>query len=51
MIIANSVSTTTPNYVIADISLSDFGRKEIKIAETEMPGLMGWENFIRTRDC
>ena len=40
MIIANSVSTTTPNYVIADISLSDFGRKEIKIAETEMPGLM-----------
>ena len=40
MVIANSVSTTTPNYVIADISLSDFGRKEIKIAETEMPGLM-----------
>ena len=40
MVIANSVSTSTPNYVIADISLSDFGRKEIKIAETEMPGLM-----------
>ena len=40
MVIANSVKTTTPNYVIADISLSDFGRKEIKIAETEMPGLM-----------
>ena len=40
MVIANSVTTTTPNYVIADISLSDFGRKEIKIAETEMPGLM-----------
>ena len=40
MIIANSVSTTTPNYVIAEISLADFGRKEIKIAETEMPGLM-----------
>ena len=36
----NSVKTSTPNYVIADISLSDFGRKEIKIAETEMPGLM-----------
>ena len=40
MVIANSVKTSTPNYVIADISLSDFGRKEIKIAETEMPGLI-----------
>jgi len=28
------------DYLIADISLSDFGRKEIAIAETEMPGLM-----------
>jgi len=40
MVISNSVKTSTPNYVISDISLSDFGRKEIKIAETEMPGLM-----------
>ena len=32
MVIANSVKTSTPNYVIDDISLSDFGRKEIKIA-------------------
>ena len=40
MVIANSIKTSTPNYVITDISLSDFGRKEIKIAETEMPGLM-----------
>jgi adenosylhomocysteinase len=29
-----------PDYVIADISLADWGRKEIRIAETEMPGLM-----------
>lgn len=28
------------DYVIADLALADFGRKEIKIAETEMPGLM-----------
>lgn len=28
------------DYVIADIGLADFGRKEINIAETEMPGLM-----------
>lgn len=28
------------DYVVADIALADFGRKEIAIAETEMPGLM-----------
>ncbi len=28
------------DYVIADISLADWGHKEIEIAETEMPGLM-----------
>ncbi len=28
------------DYVVADISLANFGRKEIAIAETEMPGLM-----------
>ncbi len=27
-------------YIIKDISLADFGRKELDIAETEMPGLM-----------
>ncbi len=30
----------TMDYVVKDLSLSDFGRKEINIAETEMPGLM-----------
>ncbi|MDP3632888.1 adenosylhomocysteinase, partial [Phenylobacterium sp.] len=28
------------DYVVKDITLADFGRKEIEIAETEMPGLM-----------
>ena len=28
------------DYIIKDITLADFGRKEIEIAETEMPGLM-----------
>jgi adenosylhomocysteinase len=28
------------DYVVADLSLAEWGRKEIKIAETEMPGLM-----------
>ncbi len=31
---------SSSDYVVADISLADFGRKELKIAETEMPGLM-----------
>ncbi|MBS1222907.1 MAG: adenosylhomocysteinase, partial [Proteobacteria bacterium] len=28
------------DYHVADLSLADWGRKEIAIAETEMPGLM-----------
>jgi adenosylhomocysteinase len=28
------------DYKVADIGLADWGRKEIAIAETEMPGLM-----------
>ncbi|MFN3458307.1 MAG: adenosylhomocysteinase [Novosphingobium sp.] len=35
-----SVLDAKNDYVIADIGLADFGRAEIKIAETEMPGLM-----------
>jgi adenosylhomocysteinase len=30
----------TPDYKVKDLSLADYGRKEINIAETEMPGLM-----------
>jgi len=37
-------TTTTPttkqDYKVADISLAEFGRKELSIAEKEMPGLM-----------
>ena len=36
-----SISTKTTEYKIADISLAGWGRKEIAIAENEMPGLMG----------
>src|SRR5256886_7284737 len=31
---------TETDYKVADISLADFGRREISIAEKEMPGLM-----------
>src|SRR3989338_6474539 len=30
----------TQNYEVKDLKLADFGRKEIEIAEKEMPGLM-----------
>ncbi len=33
-------NTMTEDYKVADISLAEWGRKEIKIAEVEMPGLM-----------
>jgi len=32
--------TASADYVVADIGLADWGRREIAIAETEMPGLM-----------
>src|SRR5437899_8361232 len=42
------MTTATPvqnqpraDFKVADLSLADFGRKEIKLAEHEMPGLMG----------
>jgi adenosylhomocysteinase len=34
------VQNIEPDYKVADIGLADWGRKEIGIAETEMPGLM-----------
>ncbi len=37
---SEAVAIQKPDYKIADISLADWGRKEISIAETEMPGLM-----------
>jgi adenosylhomocysteinase len=40
----------SPDHAIADLSQADFGRKEIKIAETEMPGLMAIrEEFTKSQ--
>jgi len=41
------VENITPDYKIADIGLADWGRKEISIAETEMPGLMALREEYR----
>ena len=38
------------DYAVADLSLADWGRKELRIAETEMPGLMAIrEEFAKTQ--
>ena len=38
------IVTETLPYKVRDISLAEFGRKEIEIAEKEMPGLMAIRN-------
>jgi adenosylhomocysteinase len=35
-----AILKSSNDYAVADLSLADWGRKEIRIAETEMPGLM-----------
>ncbi|MEO0024089.1 MAG: hypothetical protein RL196_530 [Actinomycetota bacterium] len=36
----SSLKAIGPNYAIADLALAEAGRKQIRLAETEMPGLM-----------
>lgn len=44
------VERTFTDYKVADMSLADWGRKEIAIAETEMPGLMALrEKYGKTK--
>jgi adenosylhomocysteinase len=44
-----TVTSLTPDYKVADIQLADWGRKEIAIAETEMPGLMALRKQYKTQ--
>ena len=47
---ATAANIDTNDYVIADITQADYGRAEINIAETEMPGLMALrEEFGTTK--
>src|SRR5256885_6274756 len=41
--------TETTDYKVADIGLADFGRKEIRLAEHEMPGLMAMREEYGTQ--
>ncbi len=38
--VAPQFSTNSPDHLVADLSLAEWGEREIRIAETEMPGLM-----------
>lgn len=42
------VEKINPDYKVADISLADWGHKEISIAESEMPGLMAIREELKT---
>ncbi len=44
---ASTLEATTKDYKVADINLADWGRKELQIAETEMPALMALREKYR----
>jgi adenosylhomocysteinase len=46
---ATQTKTKTSDFKVADMSLADWGRKEIRIAETEMPGLMALREMYATK--
>ncbi len=45
-----AMNTSTNDYKVADMSLADWGRKEIGIAETEMPGLMALRDMYKGKN-
>jgi adenosylhomocysteinase len=45
---ASTLETTTQDYKVADINLAAWGRKELQIAETEMPALMALRDKHRS---
>ncbi len=45
----NAAIKAQADYLVKDLSLADWGRKEIRIAETEMPGLMAIRNEYSTQ--
>ena len=47
---AQNLSEATMDYKVADINLADWGRKEIQIAETEMPGLMALREMYKGKN-
>ena len=46
---STTAALTDTDFKVADLSLADFGRKEITLAEHEMPGLMAIRASTPTR--
>src|SRR5512139_3779625 len=46
--VLKSTASTANDFVVADLNLADWGRKEIRIAETEMPGLMALREMYKS---
>lgn len=46
----NITPLAVADYKVADLSLAEWGRKEIKIAETEMPGLMALREMYKGKN-
>ncbi len=44
-----AMNTNATDYKVADLSLAEWGRKEIRIAETEMPGLMALREQYKSK--
>ncbi len=49
MQVTNTMNIQTEDFKVADLSLAEWGRKEISIAETEMPGLMALREMYKTQ--
>jgi adenosylhomocysteinase len=47
--VLKSTTSAKNDFVVADLRLADWGRKEIRIAETEMPGLMAIREEFASR--
>lgn len=45
---AHTLKTKTSDFKVADLTLAEWGRKEIQIAETEMPGLMALREMYQS---
>src|SRR5690606_28754293 len=43
------MTSTNPSYKVKDLSLAEWGRKEIRLAESEMPGLMALRDRYRDK--
>ena len=46
----HAMESSPHDYKVADLSLAEWGRKEIRIAETEMPGLMALRDIYRDKN-